>query len=95
MTNILITHSWLGMADFRRMKWRPKGSSNSIARKLVVPRVSMIVAMDTEGEVFLSLVQANSNAKIMEIFIRQLVLKLDARDANWRKTSVWMMDNAT
>ena len=55
----------------------------------------MIVAMDTEGEVFLSLVQANSNAKIMEIFIRQLVLKLDARDTNWRNTSVWMMDNAT
>ena len=71
------------MTDFRRMKWRPKGSNNSIARKLVVPRVSMIVAMDTDGEVFLSLVQANSNAKIIEIFIRQLVLKLDARDANW------------
>ena len=44
------------MTDFRRMKWRPKGSNNSIARKLVVPRVSMIVAMDTDGEVFLSLV---------------------------------------
>ena len=54
----------------------------------MVPRISMIVAMDTDGEVFLSLVQANSNAKIIEIFIRQLVLKLDARDANWRNTSL-------
>ena len=65
------------MTDFRRMKWRPAGSSNSIARKLMVPRVSMIAAVDTDGEVFLSLVQSNSNTKVMEIFMRQLVLKLD------------------
>ena len=65
------------MTDFRRMKWRPRGSTNSISRKLVVPRISMIVALDTDGRVFLSLVQANSNSKIMDIFIRQLVKKLD------------------
>ena len=83
------------MTDFRRMKWRPRGSTNSIARKLVVPRVSMIVGLDSDGGVYLSLLQANSNAKIMEIFFRQLVLKLDAHRPGWRQTHVIMMDNAS
>ena len=76
------------------MKWRPRGSTNSIARKLMVPRISMIVALDTDGKVFLSLTQSNTNAMIMEIFIRQLVNKLNKRDPAWRKNSVIMMDNA-
>ena len=30
--NILnIDETWLGMSDFRRMKWRAKGSTNSVA----------------------------------------------------------------
>ena len=94
MFKFLFSFSWLGMSDFRRMKWRPRGSTNSIARKLVVPRISMIVALDTDGEVFLSLTQSNTNAMIMEIFIRQLVNKLNKRDPDWRKSSVIMMDNA-
>ena len=83
------------MTDFRRMKWRPYGSTNSVARKMVVPRVSMIVGLDTDGEVYLSLIQSNSNAKIMEIFFRQLTLKLDAQRPNWRQSHVILMDNAT
>ena len=58
------------MSDFRRRKWQAKGSSNSIARKLMVPRISMIVAMDTDGNVYQSLTQCNSNSKMMELFFR-------------------------
>lgn len=44
------------------------GTTNSVAKKKIVPRVSMIVGLDTKGAVYLSLVQGNSNSKIMEIF---------------------------
>ena len=30
----------------------------------------------------------------MEIFLRQLVLKLDQEDAEWRKSTVLLLDNA-
>ena len=39
----------------------------------MMPRISMIVAMDTNGNVYQSLTQSNSNSKIMELFFRQLV----------------------
>ena len=83
------------MSDWRRRKWQARGTSNSIARKLMVPRISMIVALDTDGHVYLSLTQSNTNSKVMELFIRQLVRRLDSQRPGWRKNSVVMMDNAT
>ena len=54
----------------------------------------MFVGLDTDGEVFLSLLQSNSNNRVMEIFLRQLVLKLDKEDAEWRSNTVILVDNA-
>ena len=52
---IQIDESWLGMMDFRRMKWRVKDSTNSVSTLAVIPRISMIVALDTLGNLYLSL----------------------------------------
>ena len=60
----------------------------------MAPRISMILGIDTLGSVYLSLVQANSNSKIMEIFIIQLVQMLDFERPGWRKNTVWVWDNA-
>ena len=54
----------------------------------------MFSALDTNGEIYLSLLQSNSNNKVMEIFLRKLVLKLDHEDANWRTNTVILIDNA-
>ncbi len=56
------------MSDFRSRKWRTAGTTNSVPKLQILPRVSMIVGLDTEGQLYLSLLQANSNAKIMEIY---------------------------
>ena len=49
------------MSDFRRMKWRVKGCTNSIPTLSISPRISMIFGMDSTGAVYFSLTQANSN----------------------------------
>ncbi len=54
-----------------------KGTTNSIPKLSMVPRITMFAGMDTDGELYLSLLQSNSNNKVMEIFLRKLVLKLD------------------
>ena len=58
------------------------------------PRIPMFLALDTDGEVYLSLLQSNYNNKVMDIYIRELVLKLDQEDANWRDNTVILLDNA-
>ena len=94
-TIINIDETWIGMTDFRRMKWRPHGSSNSVPKMQVMPRVTMIVALDTRGQVYLSLLQSNSNAPIMKIFFHSMVKKLDAERPEWRSDTVILLDNAT
>ena len=83
-TVINVDETWLGMTDFRRMKWQEKGCTNSVPMKQMVTRISMIVGLDTHGSVFLTLVQANSNSKVMEIYLHQLVKTLDEERPGWR-----------
>ena len=82
------------MSDFLRRKWKAPGSTNSVAQLELRPRVSLIMGIDTEGTVYISLLQANSNSQIMEIFFRQLVKKLDRERREWRQDTVVILDGA-
>jgi len=57
-----LDETWLGMMDFRRRKWRPKGSTNSVPQLPLAPRITMILGLDNYGRVYVSLLQQNSNA---------------------------------
>ena len=89
-----IDQTWLGMSDFRRMKWRAKGTTNSVPQLALLPRISMFLGLDTDGQVYLSLFQANSNTKITELFFHHLVKQLDAERPDWRQETVILVDNA-
>ena len=89
-----LDETWLGMSDFRRMKWRVKGSNNSISKLQLAPRISMMLGLDTLGHVYLSLYQSNSNSKMIELFLNSLVNKLDKERVTWRKDTVLLWDNA-
>jgi len=89
-----VDETWLGMSDFRRQKWRAHGTTNSVPQLQLNPRISMITGLDSEGKIYLSLLQSNSNSKVMEIFFRQLVKKLDRERRNWRRDTVIILDNA-
>ena len=93
-TVINIDETWLGMSDFRRRKWAQPLSTNSVAQLQMTPRVSMIAALDSNGELFLSLLQANNNSSVMALFLNQLVQRLDRERPGWRKNHVVLWDNA-
>mgnify|MGYP006167868317 CR=1 FL=1 len=83
-TIISTDESWIGMSDFRRRKWQVPGTTNSIPQLRVADRISMISALDSNGSVYLSLLQSNSNGKVMDIYFRQLALQLDKERPQWR-----------
>lgn len=62
--------------------------------KTISPRITLIVALDTEGKLYASLLQANSDGDTMELFMTELIKTLDYEDPDWRKTTVIMWDNA-
>lgn len=54
-TILNVDESWLGVCDYRRRIWSLKGEPSSVIQHQVVPRISMIVGLDTTGAVYLSL----------------------------------------
>ena len=65
------------MSDFRRRKWTFLKRPDSVPKKNVQPRLSMIAALDTSGAVHISLLQSNTNSNIMEMYMAQLLERLD------------------
>ena len=65
-----LDETWLGMSDFRRMKWQSPGSNNSVPAYQMAPRVSMFTAVDTLGNVYVSLSQSNSNEPMMSLYLQ-------------------------
>ena len=68
---------------------------NSLPISGVRPRITLIAAIDSRGERYISLLQANSNSDIMRIYLEQLVSILDAENRHWRKDTVIFWDNAS
>ena len=65
-----IDETWLGMSDFRRMKWQAPDSTNSVPAFSLAPRVTMLAAVDSLGNVYFSLSQTNSNSGLFSIFMQ-------------------------
>ena len=52
---INIDETWLPTLDFRGKKWRKRGCDNTVSAKQLSHRVNMIAAVDTEGNLYVSL----------------------------------------
>ena len=89
-----VDETWINRGDMRHMKWRTQGQTNSISDKSISPRISVIAAIDTEGESYLSLSIANTDEDTFRLFIQKLSTKLTRERPNWKEDTVLLMDNA-
>ncbi len=48
---INVDESWIGQSDFRQMKWQAHGDSNSVAKLMLAPRITLILALGSDGSV--------------------------------------------
>ena len=91
---INIDETWLNQTDYRRMKWREKNSTNSIPLRGITPRISMIAAIDTEGRVYFTLTQVNTDSNVFTLFLKRLFDKLSQEDRLWKSKSIILYDGA-
>ena len=76
------------------MRWQPAAGAQGVPAKQVQPRVSMISGLTSTGDVYLALVQANSNTSMMELYFTNLVKLLDKKQPGWRSSTIILTDNA-
>ena len=93
-TIINIDETWIDYVDFRRRSWKLPGQSNSIAVKQVMPRLSLIVAVSSNGDVYASMLQSNMDSGNFSMFVRHLSNILDQGASNWREKTIITMDGA-
>ena len=61
-TRILnIDETWVSSTNFTRMMWCPPQTTATMSAKPISYRISMIAALDTEGCIYYSLTQANTD----------------------------------
>ena len=63
-------------------------------KKALTPRISMFAAIDTDGNLYYSVSQANNNSQTMSIFMQELCAILDNHRKGWRKNTLVIIDNA-
>ena len=76
-TYIVVDESWLNSLDHRRASWHMKDQTNSVPVFQMAPRISMMAACSSKGDVWISLLQSNSNRQTFGMFLRLLTIKLD------------------
>ena len=91
---INVDESWLNHTHFLRKIWAPVDSNCTFTDKQVAPRISLILAHDTDGRMWFALTQANTDTDIMTTFLRYMVQRLDQETPGWQENSVILLDNA-
>jgi hypothetical protein len=74
--------------------WGPRHGTNSLRERTISPRITMIIAYDTSGEVHLSFSQSNTDAELFQLFLFELVCALDKKSRYWRDGTVVLLDGA-
>ena len=91
---INIDETWLPHTDFRNKKWRRRGEPNTMSTKALSPKGNMIAAVDTDGRLYLSLTQQNTDSDVMLMFMSRLANVLSQEGKDWRSNTYWLLDNA-
>ena len=91
---INIDQTWINNAQFLRRRWRERGQVNTIPEKKITPRVAMMLAIGTGGELYCSLTQVNTNSKVFCLFMSTLASRLSKEDKEWRNNTVILFDGA-
>ena len=92
---INIDETWVNETSFIRKTWAPRQGQGNVILNSVTPRLSMIAAIDTDGQIWFTLSQANTDSNMMTLFIKSLVDILSEQDQGFKENTVFMFDNAS
>ena len=92
---INLDETWLNETSFTRRTWASKGGSCNLPLRSVTPRLSMIAAIDTEGQVWFTLYHANTDSNMIALFLQHLTSALDSESPGWQDDTIVLWDNAT
>ena len=93
-TIINIDETWINETNFTRMMWCTSKGSATYTSKGVNPRLAVLAALTTDGDVYFALTQTNTDSDVLMLFMKHLIRHLDVGRADWRNNTSFLLDNA-
>lgn len=91
-----IDESWVPVSDFRSHCWNQSNENNSLPEQGLGHKVNMISAVSSEGSVWLSLTQCNTDENVMMMFLSKLASAFTEKyGRGWRERIVLLLDGAS
>ena len=69
--------------------------NNSKTEKTLSQKINIIVAMSSDGEVWISLTTCNTDSNVLMLFMTQLASVLTKESPNWRDSTVFLFDGVS
>ena len=89
-----IDETWVNETSFIRRAWTKRDGSGNTILSRVSPRISMITAIDTDGRVWFALSHANTDSRMMALFLHSLIEAMDAELPGYSDSITILFDNA-
>ena len=86
--------TWLNESCFIRKAWMPKKEPSSVTLRTITPRLSVLGALDTEGNCWYSLSHATTDSNVIILFFSHLARQLDQESPGWQDNTIIVLDNA-
>ena len=93
---INIDESWVPVTDFRSHCWNRSSENNSLPEQVMGHKVNLICAVSSEGLVWLSQTQCNTDENVMQMFLSKLAqVWTQQYGKGWRDRFVVLLDGAS
>ena len=92
---INVDESWIPHADFRQRRWKRRGMANSAQDKTLSQKINIITAMSSDGEVWIALTTCNTDSDVLMLFMTRLASALTKQAADWRSSTVFLLDGVS
>ena len=74
--------------------WCPAKAPATITDKTINPRLALIAALDSDGQVFFALTHSITDSDVITAFLKRLCDLLSSYNPEWRSNSVILLDGA-
>ncbi len=89
-----VDESWMATMTFRYRSWSETGRPNARPLKELPLRVTLIAAIDNRGASYLSIATGNTDSDVFVTYLYHLAAALDREADDWRKETLFLLDNA-
>lgn len=92
---INIDESAIGQGVFIRKGWSVSGASAGHSVKPFGHRLSLLSAVDTDGQIYFAISQSTTDQRVFGTFLQRLTEILDYEEPQWREYTVVLLDGAS